>query len=380
MNKLLLTFLVLTSGQVYSQTTISGNLTSSDTINLKILNAYPESFPLVSLMFKAETNDNRPIWKLSKKQVNVWENSTECKIDSFTLISQNQSIKISLVLDHSGSMLISEEILDTLKYPEMAKFIYDGFLYLPEGYELPKEYVPPINHAKKAIRTFTNSFNSTKDSINLIGFSSSVDINLPFTNDISKIDSTLSLIQADSMTAFYDALNIGIENLSQLKGLKVLVALTDGLDNASVTNFNKIVATAYEESIPIHIIGLGEVNKDSLQMLANSTNGHFYHTTNASALDSLYTIVSKSIQSIYNLQYHSKNLSYIDSTREILLDYNIDSLYVNQAIINMTLPSNIITELKIRNKQRTKKMVIGGLMILVIVAASGMLYYKIVKK
>ncbi len=372
---LLIVFLFVISS-AYPQTTLSGQLTSSDTINLKVLNVYPASFPSVSLIIRAETSNQLPIWDLSKTNILVTENSVECRVDSLVLLSQNQSVKVSLVLDHSGSMQLSDELLDTLKYPEMAQYIYDGYLYLPEGFRYPDDYIAPIDHAKSAIRVFTDSFNSTKDSINLIGFSSSVDINLPFTHDVSKIDSILNLITADSLTAFYDALKTGIHNLSHEMGLKALVALTDGQDNNSVSDFSQVVSAAQAAEVPIYIIGLGTVNKDTLKMIADSTGGRFYHTTAPTSLIGLYTLISKSIQSIYELHYTSYHLSSIDSTREIVLHYDVDSIFVNQAIVNSTLPKEVLQELRRRRDKRRMKFVYGSFLVLALIG-SAVLYYKL---
>ncbi|MEQ8475237.1 MAG: VWA domain-containing protein [Fulvivirga sp.] len=360
----------------FCQTSFKGQLTSGDTMNLEILNAYPESFPKVSLLFHAESTEKSPIWNLSKSDLIVKENKESQLIDTLFLQSKNNAINISLILDHSGSMQQSDELLDTIKYPEMARYIYDGFIYTMEGFKYPEGYVAPIDHAKSAISSFNKSFESNKDLINLIGFSSRVDVDFPFTNDFSKIDSVLSTVKADSMTAFYDALLRGIKNLDNTDGLKSIVALTDGLNNHSNSTFEDVLDSAVRKEIPIYVIGLGSVNIDTLSMLANLTGGRFYHTNDPKSLNEVYSEISRTIQSIYELHYTSNNLSHLDSLKEIVLDYNIDSIYVQKAIINKILPESVIQTLQKRKQQSDLKYIYGGLTILVLVTMGGYLYYK----
>ena len=43
---------------------VHGNIFAVDTVELSILGVYPDSFPTVSVVFKAETPQRKPIWNL----------------------------------------------------------------------------------------------------------------------------------------------------------------------------------------------------------------------------------------------------------------------------------------------------------------------------
>ena len=107
----IITTLIILSIQFpsFSQTSFKGQLTSGDTMNLEILNAYPDSLPHVSLLFHAQNAQKLPIWNLSKSDLIVKENEESQLIDTLILQSKNKSINISLILDHSGSMQQSGE-------------------------------------------------------------------------------------------------------------------------------------------------------------------------------------------------------------------------------------------------------------------------------
>ncbi len=371
----ILTFLAIQYPSI-CQTSITGQLTSNDTISLEILSVYPDSFPSVSILFQAQNTNQMPVWNLKKSNLLLTENNIAQTIDSVDLLSKNQIINISIILDHSGSMQQSDDLFDTLKYPEMSKYIFDGFIYTTEDFKFPEGYIAPIDHAKSAISSFNKSFDSKKDLINLIGFSSRVDFDFPFTNDFVEIDSVLSLMQADSMTAFYDALIKGIQNVEQTEGLKSIVALTDGLNNHSTSTFEDVLESATRKDIPIYVIGIGSVNIDTLTMLANLTGGHFYHTTNPESLSNVYELISRTIQSVYELNYNSSNLSNIDSLIEISLDYNIDSVKVKKAISKKYLPHKVIQTLRKRQEAKELKFYYAGLTILVTIALGGVVYYR----
>ena len=47
---------------------VKGQVASTDTADLSILNVYPSTFPDVSVVFRAETRKGEPVWNLSKEK------------------------------------------------------------------------------------------------------------------------------------------------------------------------------------------------------------------------------------------------------------------------------------------------------------------------
>jgi Ca-activated chloride channel family protein len=330
---------------------VKGVLSTTDTADLIILNIYPDSFPAVSVLFKAETRKGEPVWSLTKEKMRVKENSSDCKVISLEQISKNKPVNLGIVIDHSGSMLEAEY----QQYGQNANPVYfiDGNNNLR-----PKNYVAPIDNAKKAVKKFVTSFNSGKDYISIIGFSSTVDKILPLTQNSKQINSIVDSMQADYSTALYDAMIAGMEEIRKSDGIKVLVALTDGQDNVSISTWKDVANKAVAEQIPVYIIGLGNVNKDTLQMIAEATKGQFYFTKSSSSLDTVYLAISKKVQAFYDLTYRSSNMVSSDSTRELEISFDIDSIYLetNPAILN--LPTEVVSLMK--RKEREKKYLIYG--------------------
>jgi len=103
--------------------------------------------------------------------------------------------------------------------------------------------------------------------------------------------------------------------------MKVIVALTDGLDNSSIFTYSDVVELAKEKEIPIYIIGLGDVNTDSLDLLAEATDGQFFYAKSANLLDSTYQLIQSRIKAFYELSYETPSLLDSDSLRHIFLGF-----------------------------------------------------------
>jgi Ca-activated chloride channel homolog len=295
---------------------IQGQLNHSGNGRLSILQIHPDSIPNISVLFRAEKADGQPYFGLSKSAMTVEENNKACSVISLKPLSQGMPIAVNMVLDHSGSMMFDMEALLKLGvFPHHIKADANGEPVFP------KAYTPPIEHAKQSLSRFFENLDSKKDQIGLVGFSSSVDVLLQPTNQKTELNASLEQLKADGSTAFYDALMVALQNFNPDYSLKVIVALTDGMDNASVFTFSDVVDLANEKDIPIYIIGLGDVYTDSLDLLAKATEGQFFYAKSANLLDSTYQMIQNRIKAFYELTYTSPNLMASDSLRQIFIGF-----------------------------------------------------------
>jgi Ca-activated chloride channel family protein len=310
---------------------VKGGLSSQDTADLTILNIYPDSFPTVSVVFRAERRKGEPVWGLTKEKMKVNENGKPCQVISVEPISKHKPISLGIVIDHSGSM--SYDALDIYVDPNS---LQDA----------------PIDHAKVAVKKFVAGFNNKKDKISIVGFSSFVDHILPLTQDTSIINKVVDSMYADDYTALYDAMMVGISQISNEGSLRVLVVLTDGQDNSSSASQNDVIQRALKEDIPIYIIGLGMVDNDTLQHLASKTHGQYFYTRSSSSLKDIYALISQRVQAYYDLIYTSDNIASGDSSRVIELSFDVDSLYLSTQGDTMQLPAEVLAHLQSKVKQK----------------------------
>jgi hypothetical protein len=295
---------------------IQGKLSHAGNGKISILQIHPDSIPRISILFRAEKEDGQPYFGLSKAAFILEENDQPCPILSLKPLSEGMPISVNMVLDHSASMLF-----------DMQEFIRLGinpYLIPADKYgqpKFPKTYIPPLQHAKQSLSRFIENLDIKKDKMGLVGFSSAVDVQLEPTNNKTQLNETLDLIKADSATAFYDALMVALQNFQPDYSMKVIVALTDGLDNASIFTYSDVVELAKEKEIPIYIIGLGDVNPDSLDLLAEATDGQFFYAKSANLLDSTYQLIQSRIKAFYELSYETQSLLDSDSLRHIFLGF-----------------------------------------------------------
>ncbi len=347
---------------------VKGYLSTADTADLTILNIYPDSFPNVSVVFKAETRKGEPVWDLTKENMTVKENAQKCDVISLEQISKNKPINLGIVIDHSGSM--QQDISQLFDSDGLPLFSVDENLDIV----LPQGYIAPIDNAKAAVKNFISTFDVHKDFIGVIGFSNNVDIKLSLTQNILQINSVLDSMRADFSTALYDAMITGIDELGGSDGVKVLVVLTDGQDNSSVAKWNDVVYRANQENIPVYIIGLGDVNIDTLSYISESTKGQFYYTQSSNSLNTVYAEISKQVQAFYNLVYNSTNFSSADSTRQIELSFDIDSIYLVTSPYSSNLPIDVV-EFLARKENEKKYLLYGGVALAILISAGTLLFY-----
>jgi Ca-activated chloride channel family protein len=303
---------------------VRGHISTTDTADLTIYKVFPDSFPRVSVIFKAETRRGAPVWGLTKDKMQVSEDAQPCKVGSLKLISTNKPIDLGIVVDHSGSMLF-----------DSAQLTHEQWKYLFSEYEagrmpvFPVGYVTPMDNAKLAIENFVKSFNSNKDFVSFIGFSDYIDTRIKLTQDTSVVLNAIRTTTAYSGTALYDGIMLSLEYLRNSNGIRAVVVLTDGEDNKSNTKYEQVIEEAIKDSIPIYTVGLGDANKDSLSMMARSTGGYFYYSSSASSLKTIYDEISQSLQAYYEMKYESPNFLAVDSSRAIQVTFDNDTIAVN---------------------------------------------------
>jgi len=298
----------------FGQNIVETNITGNNRINVQIIKASPDSFPVISVYFQAE-KDNMPIFGLLNNEILVRENNVECDIIDLQQKSKNSSINIVLVVDHSPSIS------------------------------------PSFSAVQEAGIDFAMNFGEVEDSLLIVGFNENVDTTQKFINagsDFSSIFTIFHNLQPTGTgTAFYDAINYSINKLKAKEGLNIIVALTDGVDNSSSSSMYKIINTAKEFNIPIYTIGfLGNntsrrnrnysICKTCLDSISSESKGKSWYTSESSDLIDIYNEINLKISALYKLTYLSKNLSKNDTSRIVRLKFQIE-----KELLDFEFPFNV---------------------------------------
>lgn len=325
----------------------AGQLLAKDTFKLDVIRVYPDSFPNISIVFKAENKFGIPLWDLKQKDMQIKEDDLDCKIVSLEKISKQKTVLLELVIDHSGSM----EMDNALLYDKNFKAKYTG----PDGSIYPPGYQTPLAVAKKAVFKLIDEMDLTKDSIGFIGFSSSSDFIQSPTNDVALLKRKINAMNEEGGTAFYDAVSLALDKIKNTNSIKAIIALTDGQDNESKISRKALIQKAKKLKIPVYIIGLGDVEKNDLASLTKQMGGEFFYTRSSGALSSIYKKITQKIMAVYEVKYASPNLSSADSVRETMIDFPVDSFYLTNNVLKFDLPKEVLKMLRRKEKESADK-------------------------
>ncbi len=142
------------------------------------------------------------------------------------------------------------------------------------------------------------------DRIGIVLFSEQTNLYMPLTVDSHALNKMLSGVQPGllgSLTAIGDALGLSLKYLENSKAQhKVIVLLTDGVNNAGNLAPRDALRAAEQQSVRIYTIGVGSANKrgtgvdvDFLNQAAERTNGKFFMVNDPLALDQAYLEISQ---------------------------------------------------------------------------------------
>ena len=111
-----------------------------------------------------------------------------------------------------------------------------------------------IEKIKDSAYQFATSF-GREDQFALITFSDKVRVVQRWTNSRRRIRKALGKLKAGYRTALYDALaGSAVELLQRVAGKRVIIVLTDGLDNESQASYEKVVENLIRQNISLYIV------------------------------------------------------------------------------------------------------------------------------
>lgn len=129
-----------------------------------------------------------------------------------------------------------------------------------------------LEEIKDAALHFAQSF-TRDDRISLMSFSDTTVLLTPWTNRLSRLRRGLNKLKKGHRTALYDALGETVErHLKQVGGRRVIILLTDGLDNESVTLYEEALNRLIEAQITLYIVSRTRLLSDRVR---DSERVHF---------------------------------------------------------------------------------------------------------
>jgi Ca-activated chloride channel family protein len=196
-------------------------------------------------------------------------------------INEIQHIKVVVMLDTSGSM--------TLTYDLLKQSAEQFVLRL-----LPEDRARIGSFSEPGRIKLSPEFTGNRDELIRI-----------LRNDIDFGDGT----------ALWDAVDVGMTALAGLDGRRVVLAFTDGDDNMSKHSLNDCMKRAQNEEFMIYAIGLesrmgNQTTKPDagLKKIANETGGGYFELKSAADLNSTFTRVAQELHSQYVIGFSPATL------------------------------------------------------------------------
>lgn len=182
---------------------------------------------------------------------------------------KQERVSTVLVLDRSGSMKPPADDSDT---------------------------TPKIKALHRAAARFIEIMPS-KGLATIIPFSTGVDRPKNFTSDKGQLTAQIRNLQPEGETALFDAVYAAIATLEAegAPGKRAVVAMTDGIDNSSRRRMEEVIERAQEAKIPLYLLGFGregELDQKTMEQMARSTGGRYYHAKNEKALLDIFENLS----------------------------------------------------------------------------------------
>jgi Ca-activated chloride channel family protein len=163
------------------------------------------------------------------------------------------------------------------------------------------------------------------DALAVYAFSEVVNLSMPFTADLKRIDEGIDHVRLGAATALYDAIYLAARALDRRQGRKVIVLITDGGDTISKVDYKEAARAAEEAEALVYSIivvpieasaGRETGGEHALIQLSEDTGGKYYYAKSASQLDDAFRKISDELRTQYLLAYYpSQHTSFSEFRR-----------------------------------------------------------------
>jgi Ca-activated chloride channel family protein len=229
---------------------------------------------LVVLHASVTDRKGKMMTNLGEQSFKVFENGTPQRVKIFR--REDVPVSLCIIIDDSGSMSTKRARVEAA-----------------------------------ALELVRNS--NPQDEVCIVNFNDEAYLDVPFTNDIHKLQQGLSRIDSRGGTAMRDAVNMTLdyERKDAKRDKKVLLVVTDGNDNASNMSLERLVGRANQQETLIYAIGLfteeekREASKArrALKELTGSTGGLVFYPKEVSEVQMLAVEVARDIRNQYTIAY-----------------------------------------------------------------------------
>jgi Ca-activated chloride channel homolog len=236
------------------------------------------SVDLVVLRAIVRDHKGAPVSGLTQENFQVYEDKVLQRIESFS--HEDIPVTVGLVIDNSGSMR------------------------------------PKVSDVIAAALAFARSSNP-KDEMFVVNFNERVSMGLPanspFTSNAAQLEKALSRNAITGMTALYDAISVGLEQLQKGKwDKKVLIVVSDGGDNASKSKLAQVLSMVNQSSAAVYTMGIFDESDEDrnphvLKQLSRASGGEAFFPETLQDILPICEQIAHDIRSQYTITFVPAN-------------------------------------------------------------------------
>ena len=248
---------------------------------------------LVVLPISVSDRNGKLVTDLKQSAFKVFENGVEQPIKIFK--REDVPVSLGIIIDNSGSM---------------------------------KEKRQKVEIASMDMVKASNP----QDEVFIVNFNDEAWLDVPMTSDIKKMQAGVERIDSRGGTAMRDAISMSIDYLKKegKRQKKVLLVITDGNDNASTMNLEKLVSRAQQNEVLLFSIGLlneeerreAKIARRALDTLTRESGGLAFYPKSLSEADQITLQVAHEIRNQYTIAYSPTVPEMDGSFRQIKVTVN----------------------------------------------------------
>ena len=200
-----------------------------------------------------------------------------------------------------------------------------------------------IDKVREAALGFLRQIVTPRDQVSLITFDNTPRVRVPFTGDLAFLANGLEGVRPSGSTALHDSLAFALEQFEGIAGQRVLVLLSDGVDEASSATAEEVMELARRSATTVYAIGLEdtspqapEIDRALLTRLAEETGGRAFFTGRPESLSSAYAEIEREVRSRYLLSYYSSQAA--DRTSFRLVNVEVSAPHLSARTIRGYYP------------------------------------------
>jgi VWFA-related protein len=238
------------------------------------------------VVLHASVTDHRGklLTNLSKNDFKVFENGEPQQVKIFR--REDVPVSLGIIIDDSGSMMTKRARVEAASLAMVRE-------------------------------------SNPQDEVFIVNFNDDAYLDVPFTNDMHKMEQGLARIDSRGGTAMRDAISMSLDYMKAKakKDKKVLMVITDGNDNASNISLEKVVARSNQSDTLVYAIGLfteeekheAAKARRALKEMTSATGGLAFYPKEVSEVKALAVEIARDIRNQYTIAY-SPSIQQLDGS------------------------------------------------------------------